>query len=317
MSRIFVLSFSLFVGFYGCQKNLNSLSEAKLIGGSLDAENKFSSAIFLYFNNGFSCTGTKVAPGVILTAGHCVVDQENGELYTGGLNYSAEVEVNMQNLVPLSLSRDPVVSDDYKSCIQSSYRCNLAQVADLGIYFVEEKGEFAKIKTTPIDLARLNSGENLISAGYGCESQQSAAAIDKGGSAEPYNIRRKVGNISVVNGYPLYFTARAQENSVQGCPGDSGGPLFQTNSDVTTVVGVLSNGKAYAKTNYVKLSEASQFLRTVISNLTGADVKSSLGSDEDKDGSDFDYNQGENDIHSSSKQHETDHSSTDVTEHFY
>ena len=251
-----------------CGRKITNVADTKLVGGALDTQARYQSTLFLYFLSGYSCTGTKVAPGVILTAGHCVTGQEAGDMYARGLGFSDQPIVDMHQIHPLKLTKAPVVGTDYKACVQSHYECNIMSVADVGVYFVEESGAFAAIPVVPVSFVPTSQNERLVSVGYGCESIAASHAADTGTSYPHQANRRKAGTVQVVEVSHNYIRAWAANNSVQSCAGDSGGPLYRQQGHTLEVVAIVSSGRTASNSNYTRLSAVQSLLKGMVSEVT-------------------------------------------------
>lgn len=79
-------------------RELSGSFRQSIVGGTTADAGTFPSLAFIYDsdNGGFSCTGTVVSPDVVLTAGHCAVDETTGQtndpagyaVVTGTLDWS-------------------------------------------------------------------------------------------------------------------------------------------------------------------------------------------------------------------------------------
>ncbi len=80
----------------------------RIVGGISATQGELPSAAFIVYLDGsdsFGCTGTVVAPTVVLTAGHCAVDPTTGALYQPSKYAVATGNVDVSNPAAVQVSR--------------------------------------------------------------------------------------------------------------------------------------------------------------------------------------------------------------------
>jgi secreted trypsin-like serine protease len=195
--------------------------------------------------SGYACTGTVVAPRVVLTAGHCVEDIESSSIVEPSKIAVATGVSNLEHIPPANISA--VV----RVLAYPSFDPALLH-GDAGLLILA-----APVAAPPIALATkaetalYEPGDELTVAGWG---------IDKRGTEQtPTQLQAATVPIQETercrNGlkrfYPFYDASRqlctldAPGFKITPCHGDSGGPAIATREDGTAVeVGVVSLGDA-------------------------------------------------------------------------
>ena len=221
-------------------------AHASIIGGRTASIEELPSLAYLEGENasgGYSCSGTVVAPRVVLTAGHCVEDIESGEM-----------------TLPANIAVATGVAD-----LRTVSAANVSRVSQALVYPKFDPGELigdaglliltGPVSAPPIrmasstDGALLTAGTQLTVAGWGLTSAKA-----KEGSAELKLGLTKVQTTKTCRTksrryYPFYTPAEqlcaldSPRQKTTACHGDSGGPAIAVGADgVPVEVGIVSTG---------------------------------------------------------------------------
>jgi secreted trypsin-like serine protease len=218
---------------------------ASIVGGHAVTIGEFPSLVYIEAvegKHGFSCTGTVVAPRIILTAAHCVEDIEKGTitpahayaLSTGVADPSKAAPDNVFHIVATHVfpGFDPGVLH-----------------GDAAILVIDRP-------TSVPTLALAGAGDAALYAG-GAEAQLTGWGLTKAGAKDPpSNLRATTMTVQSSNTcrqkvkafYKPYLPAAqvcilSRDRTSGGCFGDSGGPAIAKRADGTPVqLGVTSTG---------------------------------------------------------------------------
>lgn len=256
-------------------RSLDDASEPKLVGGEPAGPGELP-AVFIWTSETADlresyCTGTKVAPDLILTAGHCVLKQEArpGEVYVGPwraqdsfapgrfLTYSfARALAPVSGTDPRLEIRDVLLPPLVEACLAGTstdpklceYRAPIPDVALIRVKAPD--GAFADAPAARMDGRWVAAGTRVTMCGYGAEGEgdqlprlKRATAI----VATDTEFLAALGETDATrDGLPdlAYFfgveSPLASRRHVNLGSGDSGGPVFSAESGA--VVGVNSDG---------------------------------------------------------------------------
>ena len=177
------------------------------------------------------CTATLVAPRVLLTAGHCVVD-DAGARVEGAAVAVMGVKVD-EDSEPVSI-RAAYVYKDYAPLGLGA--AETTPMNDLGLLILAATlgdSELAPIASTPL-AARVK----LVVAGFGVTKTRANNNTGR--------LRQVAVTIDHVATRGRIFVAKGADDS-GACAGDSGGPAYHERSGRWELAGVTSFGKEVAK----------------------------------------------------------------------
>jgi hypothetical protein len=220
-------------------------ARASIIGGVEASEGSDPWMAFIVHEQGeegFLCSGTVVAPEVILTAGHCGEDSETGEIDSAAGYTVVTGNVDWANS-PRQISKVSrvVVDPDYN-------RNLLTDDASLLILSSPTTAPAIALASSPEDDALLQPGALATIAGWGetfagdeelTERLRTAETLVQSGTYCETNSHLFNPNLELCSVNPPSF-------DTGGCFGDSGGPLIAPNPVVE--LGVISHGEAECST---------------------------------------------------------------------
>jgi len=206
--RGMVIGLALFAS--GCAQDRVGQGASRLVGGNPTSD--YPAVLFLQSPDGGYCTGTLVAPDVVLTAARC----ELAPGWTATVMSSYEEPIAAQDVVEVVFHRYWVDRED----VAVDHDLSLARLAG------ELPVEPLPFVTAPLDDYPL--GETVIAVGFGVDD---GVALTGGGV-------KRVGAFPITWATTDYLVGRETGTSV--CYGDSGGPALLNVDGVANVVGVAS-----------------------------------------------------------------------------
>lgn len=218
---------------------------ASIVGGHPGTIEEFPSLVYVQATegkHGFSCTGTVVAPRIVLTAAHCVEDVESGT-FTPATDYAVSTGVaDPSRAGPLDIFHivanhvfpgfDPgVLHGDAAILVldrpTTAPPLSMAGVADAALY-----GGGAEVRLTGWGLTNANAKEapaNLRMTTMLVQTPSTCKQMTK----DFYKPYLSTAQVCVL----------AADRKSGGCFGDSGGPAIGVRADGTSVqLGVTSTG---------------------------------------------------------------------------
>jgi len=224
----------------------NPKATGSVIGGHNAKIAEFPSLAFIegvQATAGYACTGTVVAPRVILTAGHCVEDIESSSIVEPELIAVATGVSNLKKIQGAQISKVERVLA-YPEFDPTQLH------GDAGLLILTAPVTAPPIAlATSADAALYEPGDELTVAGWGIDNRNTGHAPNQLQSAtvpieEPSRCKEGTRRY-----YPFFDPSRqvcaidAPKFHITTCHGDSGGPAIATRTDGTPVeIGVTSLG---------------------------------------------------------------------------
>lgn len=205
-----------------CGPQLPSPAQPKVVGPSITKveTGAWRSTVGISYGGDLVCTGTLVAPRLVITAGHCVTDKQAGR-YQVHYGNGDEADFRSKGVAVTRVDASPY------------YRKDIGGHADVAYLVLDEASE-EKIIPVATDLDELRElltpGKKATVVGFGVRSNETGEAGIK--YAGPATIKWQAGN--------EVWMGDAQGD---GCSGDSGGPAFgRLANGEWRVFGVTSRG---------------------------------------------------------------------------
>lgn len=182
---------------------------------------EWESTVAIYRQGRPLCTGTLVAPRLVLTAGHCLVDRQ-AESYSVHFGTGEEVDFGRTGIRVVKAEASPFFRSDVGGNADAAYMLLEREVTGKSI---------VPVATDPEELAELlTPGKQATIVGFGVRNNDTGVNGLK--FAGPAMVRWRTGN-------EVWMGGAAGD----GCSGDSGGPAFgQLANGQWRVFGITSRG---------------------------------------------------------------------------
>jgi V8-like Glu-specific endopeptidase len=223
----------------------------RIIGGRVDAAD--NAVGFITFPDGkggeFTCTGTLIAPNVMLTAGHCSVTDDTCNGGGGPAQCTANPASGYSvfgGTTPAD-NNDNIVTPTWKATVLENHPhpsfgttpTNGLLHNDVGILILDKIQVISGAAPTPVpwlkvkDDAAFATGTKIRAVGYG---------VSDGRAQVGSGTKRQVSMTIQSHDDMLFHSGNAKANT---CDGDSGGPLFAIVAGVETLIGTTTSGDQF------------------------------------------------------------------------
>lgn len=227
-----IVRIALAMSLAACGADLEVDSSAhEIIGGTASAVGDYPTTVAI--NNGGICTGTLIAPDLVLTAAHCI--------FPALIGASSQDEVTANTIVVLDTDNlfggGGIQRRATATIPHTSYNTNGIGDNDIGLIRLAQP--ITDRAPTPINRSREDAaiGITVTQVGYGVTTVGSNAA----GRLFAL-LNKKSLNCSTYGASDANLMCFSQTDGSGKCQGDSGGPSFATFDGVERVVGVTSFG---------------------------------------------------------------------------
>lgn len=193
-----------------------------IIGGTLD---KGDPSVVLMKaesgNSGWWCTGTVIAPRLVLTAAHCVEDADG----------STKMRVMFGSDEATAKATDYIAVKEWHHDPKYMATNNIAAGHDAAVLILAEDAKAAPLAINHTALTNAMNGSPVHVVGFGNDNGQQGTGAGKKREIHTALASLEQGVVNV--GKPGQTT----------CQGDSGGPSFMTIGGATVIVGITSYGE--------------------------------------------------------------------------
>lgn len=206
-------------------------AQSELVGGRAATEADYPATVYIG-----GCTGVKVGPRHFLTAAHCIDADTLSTLWVTPSN-------DMQNQVPLSVvsANNHPEYENCTSCTGDESMTDFGLKPDISLIVVNELTP--SIPEAVIDPTLVVYGSDVTLAGYGCEGNGIPASRFKIGESQTIDPLRLDGSATTITGgYVTTFGPAIEPGRPALCPGDSGGPLYRTGTNLVVGINSLASG---------------------------------------------------------------------------
>jgi secreted trypsin-like serine protease len=221
--------------------------------------------------SGFSCTGTVVAPRVILTAAHCIEDLERG-----GITPAKAYAVATGTTTPSQALRENVFGVLETHVFPGFDPGGL--LGDAGVLILDRPSPAPPIAMAgAADAALYEGGAAVQLAGWGVTGANAKNAPESLRATSMVVQKPALCKQKTRNDRPNYSpalqmcTLDVPTKKSGGCFGDSGGPAIGTRADGTPVeLGVISTGGAFCSTKLPNVLTRVDVISTWVSEWIAA-----------------------------------------------
>ena len=261
MGNKFKLLFLLtIIALSGCGKVPASTSDTKIVGGTkvTTTDPIIKSTVALVMPDGFQfCTGSLIAPRVVVTASHCLADYTETKLYvafgpTAKPGYFATARLRTATRLVVNPNFDTAAMD---ADVATSPPNDVALV----LLSADAPAGYAAVPMLGLT-DTITAGETLTLAGFGLTSYLATSA----------GVLRKVDVKMTAVDTVAKEVEFGDTPGKSACMGDSGGPAFVKRAGKLKLLGVTSRGSSHCDSSgiYTDL----RYFRSWLSATAGTSI---------------------------------------------
>lgn len=203
-----------------------AIDQQAILGGSQPSPGQFPTVVGILLAQGAGCTGTLVAPDLVLTAAHCISPRSLGQPSQQAVTDGTVVFFDSTNLPVNGQTINAADTIPHPSFVQPGD-------PDVGLIRLANPKNDREPSPINFDPGAAPPGTAVDMVGYGVN--------DSGGAGPLFYLANKVTTSCSAGGFSdATFLCFNQQDGTGKCSGDSGGPSFLAGTD--TVVGITSFG---------------------------------------------------------------------------